>query len=83
VKVERQNIGLICQEWQAVCVSRRQLRHFLPRRTLESHGPFRHLPIMETPASSFKLRANTPDGWHVISYQQELKAGTAPLRLRE
>ena len=38
-------------------------------RTLDSHGSNRHPPIKKITASSFKLRANAPEGQKAISDQ--------------
>ncbi|MDA1276537.1 MAG: hypothetical protein O2960_21170, partial [Verrucomicrobia bacterium] len=45
-------------------------------RTLDSHGPIRQPPTMEITASSFKLRANAPEGQKAISYQLKAPGGT-------
>lgn len=52
-------------------------------RMLETHGPFRQPPTIEMTAPSFNNRPKAQNGQKAISYQHELKAGMAPLRLRE
>ena len=41
-------------------------------RTLDSHRRIWHPPTIEITASSFKLRANAPEGRKAISYEQQI-----------